>query len=82
MVRQVFLEHSQLGRTTPEMENIVMQLLFNGVDDLLGGNYNTFRNQRNRIVSNKAPIASSMNALSAVSEIVSPKASRCAASDI
>jgi hypothetical protein len=34
------------------MEETIMQLLFNGVDNLLGGNYNTFRNQRNRIVSN------------------------------
>lgn len=56
IIREKMLLAKELGRTTPEMENIVMQLLFNGVDDLLGGNYNTFRNQRNRIVSNKGKL--------------------------
>lgn len=56
IIREKALLAKELGRTTPEMENIVMQLLFNGVDDLLGGNYNTFRNQRNRIVSNKGKL--------------------------
>jgi hypothetical protein len=56
IVREKMMLAAELGKTTPEMENIVMQLLFNGVDSLLGGNYNTFRNQRNRIVSNQAKL--------------------------
>ena len=56
ILREKMMFAKELGRTTPEMEQVVMQLLFNGVDDLLGGNYNTFRNQRNRIVSNKGKL--------------------------
>lgn len=41
-----------IGHTTPEIENTVMSLMFNGVDDLLGGNYNTMMYQRDQIVSN------------------------------
>lgn len=52
ILREKLALAEQLGRTTPDMEDTIMQLLFNGVDNLLGGNYNTFRNQRNRIVSN------------------------------
>ena len=56
ILREKMMFAKELGRTTPEMEQVVMQLLFNGVDDLLGGNYSTFRNQRNRIVSNKGKL--------------------------
>ncbi len=56
ILREKMMLAQELGKTTPEMENIVMQLLFNGVDNLLGGNYNTFRNQRNRVVSNEGKL--------------------------
>lgn len=45
-----------IGGTTPEIESTIMELLFNGVDSLLGGNYNTFLYQRNQVVSNKGKL--------------------------
>lgn len=45
-----------IGDTTPEIEDTIMELLFNGIDDLIGGNYNTIAHQRHQIVSNKGKL--------------------------
>ena len=51
-IREKMLLADAIGSTTPEIENAVMDLLFYSLDDLLGGNYNTFLYQRHQIVSN------------------------------
>lgn len=56
MLREKALIAEQLGCYTPEMEALVMDLLFTNTDTLLGGNYNTFRYQRNQIVSNEGKL--------------------------
>ena len=55
-LREKMLLADAIGGTTPEIEQTVMDLLFYGVDDLLGGNYNTFAYQRHQIVSNKGKL--------------------------
>lgn len=52
ILREKMMLMDSIGGSTPEIENTIMDLLFNGLDDLLGGNYNTFRYQRHQIVSN------------------------------
>lgn len=52
ILREKMLLMDAIGGTTPEIEDTIMDLLFNSIDDLLGGNYNTFRYQRHQIVSN------------------------------
>lgn len=42
---------NKIGHETPDMVDTYMDIFYNSVDDLLGGNYNTMRFQRNRIVS-------------------------------
>lgn len=55
-LREKMLLADAIGGTTPEIESTVMKLLFYGVDDLLGGNYNTFLYQRHQIVSNQGKL--------------------------
>ncbi len=50
-LREKLLLMDSIGGSTPEIEEFVMQLLFNGLDDLIGGNYNTIQYQRHQIVS-------------------------------
>lgn len=45
-----------IGKVTPEIEDVAMTQLFITTDNLLGGNYNTFRYQRHQIVSNKGKL--------------------------
>ena len=56
ILREKMMLADAIGSTTPEIEEVIMELLFKGVDDLLGGNYNTFRYQRHQIVSNKGQL--------------------------
>lgn len=46
----------RIGSVTPEIRDVAMDQLFITTDDLLGGNYNTFRYQRHQIVSNKGKL--------------------------
>lgn len=46
----------RIGTVTPEIADVAMQQLFITTDDLLGGNYNTFRYQRHQIVSNEGKL--------------------------
>lgn len=52
ILREKMMLADAIGSSTPEIEDVIMELLFNGIDDLLGGNYNTMRYQRHQIVSN------------------------------
>lgn len=56
VLREKMMLADAIGSSTPEIEEVIMELLFKGVDDLLGGNYNTFRYQRHQIVSNKGQL--------------------------
>lgn len=56
ILREKMMLMDAIGSTTPEIESTIMELLFNGVDSLLGGNYNTFLYQRNQVVSNKGKL--------------------------
>lgn len=56
ILREKMMLMDAIGSTTPEIEDTVMDLLFTGIDDLLGGNYNTFLYQRHQIVSNKGKL--------------------------
>lgn len=56
ILREKMMLMDAIGGTTPEIESTIMELLFNGVDSLLGGNYNTFLYQRNQVVSNKGKL--------------------------
>lgn len=51
MLREKLLLMDSIGGSTPEIEEFVLQLLFNGLDDLIGGNYNTVQYQRHQTVS-------------------------------
>jgi hypothetical protein len=51
MLREKLLLMDSIGGSIPEIEEFVLQLLFNGLDDLIGGNYNTVQYQRHQIVS-------------------------------
>jgi hypothetical protein len=53
ILREKMMMMDAIGSSTPEIESTIMELLFNGVDSLLGGNYNTFLYQRNQVVSKK-----------------------------
>lgn len=55
-LREQMMLANAIGGTTPEIEQTVLDLLFYGVDDLLGGNYNTFLYQRHQIVSNNGKL--------------------------
>lgn len=53
ILREKMMLANAIGNTTAEIEETIMELLFNGLDDLLGGNYNTIAYQRHQVVSNK-----------------------------
>lgn len=55
-LREKMLLANAIGGSTPEIEQTIMDLLFYGVDDLLGGNYNTFLYQRHQMVSNEGKL--------------------------
>lgn len=57
MTRKTMREMAQLremlnGQSNGTINQTIVSLMFNGVDKLLGGNYNTFAYQRHQIVSN------------------------------
>lgn len=56
ILREKMMLMDAIGGSTPEIESTIMELLFNGVDNLLGGNYNTFLYQRNQVVSKKGQL--------------------------
>lgn len=56
VIREKMMLASQIGKTTPEINETTMRLLFNGTDTLLGGNYNTMLYQRHQIVSNEGKL--------------------------
>lgn len=56
IMREKLMLSEMMGGATDEIYNVVLQLLFNALDDLLGGNYNTVRYQRNQIVSNEGKL--------------------------
>lgn len=51
ILREKMLLMDRLGGADAEIENTVMELLFDGLDDLIGGNYNTIKHQRHQVVS-------------------------------
>lgn len=56
ILREKMMLMDAIGSSTPEIESTIMELMFNGVDNLLGGNYNTFLYQRNQVVSKKGQL--------------------------
>ena len=52
VLREKMMLADAIGASNQDIEDVVIELLFNGIDDLLGGNYNTMRYQRHQIVSN------------------------------
>lgn len=52
ILREKLMLAEAIGGTNSEIDNVMVKLLFKGVDDLLGGNYNTMMYQRHQIVSN------------------------------
>lgn len=52
MIREKIGIAQSTGVYPQDTNELILELLFNNVDSLLGGNYNTFRYQRNQIVSN------------------------------
>ena len=56
ILREKMMLMDAIGSSTPEIESTIMELLFNGVDNLLGGNYNTFLYQRNQVVSKRGQL--------------------------
>ena len=56
ILREKMMLANAIGDTTPEIEDTIMELLFNGIDDLIGGNYNTIAYQRHQVVSNKGKL--------------------------
>jgi len=61
MLREQMLLADKLGKFTPDMVDVVMELFFKSVDDLLGGNYNTMLYQRHQIVSNECKLVINSN---------------------
>ncbi|WP_158332186.1 major capsid protein [Bacteroides reticulotermitis] len=51
-IKEKMMLADAIGGSTSDIESVIMELLFSGLDDLLGGNYNTMRYQRHQIVSN------------------------------
>ena len=56
IMREQMMLADRIGGADSAMEEVAMTLLFNGLDDLLGGNYNTMRYQRNQIISNEGKL--------------------------
>ena len=46
----------RIGSVSPEISQVAMDQLFISTDNLLGGNYNTFRYQRHQIISNEGKL--------------------------
>lgn len=61
ILREKMMLANAIGSTTPEIETTIMELLFNGIDDLLGGNYNTIAYQRHQVVSKKGVLTVGAN---------------------
>lgn len=61
VIREKMQLASAIGNTTPDINDTVMRLLFNGTDTLLGGNYNTMLYQRHQIVSNQGKLVINAN---------------------
>lgn len=55
-LREQMILADRIGSVTPEIADVAVQQLFITTDDLLGGNYNTFRYQRHQIVSNEGKL--------------------------
>ena len=60
-IREKMLLAESIGKTNDDINSTVMRLLFNGVDNLLGGNYNTMLYQRHQIVSNQGKLVIDAN---------------------
>lgn len=56
ILREKMMLMEVLGGTNSDIEDTVMELLFNGLDDLLGGNYNTIKHQRHQVISNEGKL--------------------------
>lgn len=56
IIREKMLLAEQLGGTNAAIDNTIADVLFNGVDDLLGGNYNTIGYLRHQVVSNEGKV--------------------------
>jgi len=56
IMREMMVLAERMGGVDGQIEETVMKLLFNSVDKLLGGNYNTMRYQRHQIVSNEGKL--------------------------
>ena len=52
ILREKMMLAEALRGTNSEIDNVIVKLLFKGLDDLLGGNYNTMLYQRHQVVSN------------------------------
>ena len=53
IMREQMALAERMGNVDSQMTETVMDLLFNSVDKLLGGNYNTMKYQRHQIISNE-----------------------------
>lgn len=61
ILREKMMLMDMLGDSNADIEDTVMELLFNGLDDLLGGNYNTIKHQRHQVISNKGKLVIDSN---------------------
>lgn len=60
-IREKMMLAEAIGKSNDDINSTVMRLLFNGVDNLLGGNYNTMLYQRHQIVSNQGKLVIDAN---------------------
>lgn len=56
IMREQMALAERMGNVDSQMTETVMDLLFNSVDKLLGGNYNTMKYQRHQIISNEGKL--------------------------
>lgn len=52
ILREKMMLAEAMRGTNSEIDSVIVKLLFKGLDDLLGGNYNTMLYQRHQVVSN------------------------------
>lgn len=52
ILREKMMIAEAMRGTNSEIDSVIIKLLFKGLDDLLGGNYNTMLYQRHQVVSN------------------------------
>lgn len=52
ILREKMMLAEAMRGTNSEIDSVIIKLLFKGLDDLLGGNYNTMLYQRHQVVSN------------------------------